>query len=221
MRRINRKVLTTILCIAVILVLTLSIAYAALSETLSISGTGTVNASSWDISLNNSTTNSNEVTGSATYTKPVISGTTVTYSVGLNKPSDSITLYFDVANYGDIVGEISSIITQTPTCTSETGNTADESLVCSNLDISLQYSDGTAVQVGDIVNTNGEICPIDANVYKSTTLSIMINVKLKDSMTTLPTSKVTITNISHDIIYSQAERKCVPTPRPSPLPAEN
>lgn len=207
MRRIDRKFLSTILCIAVISVLTLSIAYAALSDTLTISGTGVVTASNWDITLNNSTANSNTVTGSATYTKPVVSGTTISYSVGLTKPSDSVTLYFDVLNNGDVIGEITSIISSTPTCTSATGNTADADLVCNNLEISLVYSDGSSVQVGDVINTEGYRC-LNGSTSSPTQAVIKLIVKLKDSMTTVPTSEVTISNLKHDIIYSQTSKIC-------------
>lgn len=203
----SKKILSTILCIAVISVFSLSIAYAVLSETLTISGSGTVNASNWNIKLNNSTTKTNSKTGTATYTTPVVNGTTISYSVGLTKPSDSVTLYFDVLNNGDVTGEITSIISSTPTCTSATGNTTDANLVCNNLEISLVYSDGSPVQVGDVINTDGYRCS-NGTTSSSTEAVIKLIVKLKDSMTSVPTSEVTISNLKHDIIYSQTNKTC-------------
>lgn len=203
----NRKILSTILCIAVISVFSLTIAYAVLSETLTISGSGTVNASNWDIKLGNSTSQTNATTGTATYTTPVVNGTTISYSVGLTKPSDTVTLYFDVLNSGDVTGEITSIISSTPTCTSATGNTADADLVCNNLEISLVYSDGSSVQVGDVINTEGYRC-LNGSTSSSTQAVIKLIVKLKDSMTSVPTSEVNITNLKHDIIYSQTSKTC-------------
>ena len=203
----GKKIGATLIAILIISIVTLTVAYAALSETLSIQGSAKVNASNWDIKVSNSTTYTNQKIGTATYTTPVINGTTISYSVGLTKPSDSVTLYFDVLNNGDVTGEITSIISSTPTCTSATGNTADADLVCNNLEISLVYYDGLSVQVGDVINTKGYRClkGITLSVEKA---SIKLIVKLKDSMTSVPTSEVNITNLKHDIIYSQTSKTC-------------
>ena len=210
----SRKVLSTILCIAVISVFSLTIAYAVLSETLTISGTGTVNASNWDINLKNSTSNTNSTTGSATYTTPTINGTTISYSVGLTKPSDSVTLYFDVSNSGDVTGEITSIISSTPKCTSVTGNTDDADLVCNNLEIKLTYVDGSTVSVGDVINTDGYSC-LKGTTTSNTKANVKLVVKLKDTMTSVPTSQVTISNLKQDIIYSQTSKECKYNDRPT------
>lgn len=209
----NRKVLSTILCIAVISVFSLTIAYAVLSETLTISGSGTVNASNWNIAINNSTTSTNATTGTATYTTPTINGTTISYGVSFTKPSDAVSLYFDISNTGDITGEITSIITSTPTCTSVTGNTADAKLVCDNLEITLTYSSGREISVGDIINSDGYVC---WNGYSSwvQNSTIKVEMKLKDEMTSLPSGQVNITNIKHDIIFSQTEKTCSNNPMP-------
>mgnify|MGYP003308252556 CR=1 FL=1 len=146
-------------------------------------------------------------TGTATYTTPVVNGTTISYSVGLTKPSDSVTLYFDVLNNGDVIGEITSIILSTPRCTSSTGNTADADLVCNNLEISLVYSDGSSVQVGDVIGTNDYRC-LNGSTSSNILAKIELIVKLKDSMTSVPTSEVTFSNLKHDIIFSQTSKEC-------------
>ena len=206
-RQRGKKIGATLIAILIISIVTLTVAYAALSETLSIQGSAQVNASTWNIKLNNSTTKTNSQTGTATYTTPVVNGTTISYSVGLTKPSDSVTLYFDVLNNGDVTGEITSIISSTPTCTSATGNTADADLVCNNLEISLVYSDGASVQVGDVINKDGYRC-LNGSTSSWTKAVIKLNVKLKDSMASVPTSEVTISNLKHDIIYSQTSKEC-------------
>ena len=108
-RQRGKKIGATLIAILIISIVTLTVAYAALSETLSIQGSAKVNASNWNIKLENSTSQTNSKTGTATYTTPVVNGTTISYSVGLTKPSDSATLYFDVLNNGDI-GIISRIV---------------------------------------------------------------------------------------------------------------
>ena len=209
----GKKIGATLIAILIISIVTLTVAYAALSETLSIQGSAKVNASNWDINLNNSTTRTNSKTGTATYTTPVVNGTTISYSVGLTKPSDSVTLYFDVLNNGDVTGEITSIISSTPTCTSSTGNTADADLVCNNLEITLTYSSGKEISVGDIFNSNGQVC-WNGTISWMAKYSIKVQMKLKDSMTSVPSSQVNISNIKHDIIFSQTEKTCAHSPMP-------
>ena len=206
-REKKRKLIITTLSVICIAVLSLTIAYAALSETLTISGSGTVTATDWDISLAKTTIYTNKVTGGATYTEPVINDTTVSYSVNLTKPGDSVTLYVAVNNNGDVNGAIASVATTTPTCTSSTGNTSDASLVCDNLDVTITYANGTAITAGDAINTESYTCYSGANYgYNKTVLKIVV--KLKDTMTSVPGSTVTLSNMKHDVIYSQTNRTC-------------
>ena len=73
----GKKIGVTLIAILIISIVTLTVAYAALSETLSIQGSAQVNASTWDIKLENSTSQTNSTTGTATYTTPVVNGTTI------------------------------------------------------------------------------------------------------------------------------------------------
>ena len=82
----GKKIGATLIAILIISIVTLTVAYAALSETLSIQGSAKVNASNWNIKLNNSTTKTNSTTGTATYkhTKDAIAvqkGDVVTYTI--------------------------------------------------------------------------------------------------------------------------------------------
>ena len=204
-REKNKKIAVSIITCLFLMIVSISIAYAALSETLTISGSGKVTATDWDISISPST--GNKVTGTATYTTPTVNGTTISYSLNLKKPGDSVTLYFRVNNAGDINGEVKSIVNSTPTCTSSTGNTQDANLICSNLDVSIAYETGTDISVGDVINTNSYTC------YKNQTTAydaaiIRVDISLKDSMTSVPTSDVTISNMKHDIIYGQTDKSC-------------
>lgn len=206
-RQKTKKIASTFILILVVSIISLTIAYAALSETLTISGSGTVNASNWDINVANSTVYSNKSTGSATFTTPTISGTTISYSVSLTKPGDSVTLYFDVTNDGDILGEITSIVNSTPTCTSATGNTSDATLVCNNLQITMTYADGTAVSVGDVINTDSYRCTTGTTSGWSKTY-IKLVISLNSNMSSVPTSQVTLSNLKHDILYGQTTKTC-------------
>ena len=204
----RRKMVKAGILIAVISTITLTVAYAALSSTLKITGTGTVNASNWDIQIDTSIFQPNTTTGKATYTTPTITGTTIAnYTASLLLPGDSVTLHFDVKNNGNLNAEIASIINNSPVCTSETGNTQDASLVCDNLEVTFRYNDYTEISVGDVINTSSEFCE-NGNDISSGITTLTVKIKLKDSMTKVPSSKVTISNLRHEIIYTQTEKTC-------------
>ena len=201
----NRNKLIVLGCLA-FLICCISIAYAVLSTSLNISGSGTVNASNWDIYMEYS---NGLKTGSASYTIPTVTNYRIAnYSVNLTKPGDSVSMYFNVYNDGDLNGEITSIINSTPVCTSETGNTADANLVCNNLDISFSYDNGDSIRTGDVLNTDSMFC-LNGNTHAYSVAGIVVEISLKDSMTSVPSSKVTISNLNHEIIYSQTDKTCI------------
>ena len=211
MKRINidRKILYVIFIILLFLIVSLTVIYAALSVVLNITGIGVLNASNWNILLSNSSNNkyANSCTGSATYTNPVITGTTIAgYSVSLAKPGDSVILFFDINNNGTLNGEITSIINGTPLCVSSTGNMVDAQLVCDNLNVSFSYMNGEEILVGDVMNPADNICSASGDFYSSSYLKLVIS--LKSSMSSVPSSSVTISNLSHDLVFSQTDKKC-------------
>ena len=90
MKRLNfnikdRKVLTLGLCLILVCVFTLTIAYAALNAVLTISGNASVVASTWDIYLENPRV----ISESATTDVPTIVGNnTLKFNTTLNMPGD-------------------------------------------------------------------------------------------------------------------------------------
>ena len=125
--KFTRKTLIACLILLVICIIGLSVVYAALSVSLNIDGSGTINASNWDISLSYI---KGTKTGSASFTTPSTSGSTITnYSVSLTKPGDSVSLFFRVHNNGTLNGQIASIISNVPNCVSSGGNLTDEELI--------------------------------------------------------------------------------------------
>ena len=135
----RRKLLIIILCIMLVSIITLSVAYAALSTSLSITGSTDVVASSWDVHFNNisfssslpgtsldpvASTNDNEykivplawdIEGSlCSEGKDCISYFSETsfsfYTAPLSKPGDFKAIYFDVVNGGTIDAKLDSTI---------------------------------------------------------------------------------------------------------------
>ena len=86
----------------VVAVLGLTVAFAALSQTLTINGTASVDSASWDIHFANLTgpdiEGGAEAQGSPTLNATTISG----LNMSVTKPGDSVTYYFDIVNAGTI-----------------------------------------------------------------------------------------------------------------------
>ena len=86
----------------IIAILGLTVAFAALSETLTINGTASVEAASWDIHFENLTGPDLEGTGKVNDTA-TLDGTTISnVNMSVTKPGDSVTYYFDIVNDGTI-----------------------------------------------------------------------------------------------------------------------
>ena len=120
MKRLNfnikdRKVLTLGLCLVVVCVFTLTIAYAALNAVLTIQGSAQVTSSNWDVHFSNPKVTN----GSATTTVPTLTtGKSLTFSTALNMPGDFYEFTVDVVNSGSIDAIIEKV-TKTPELTTE------------------------------------------------------------------------------------------------------
>ena len=111
----DRKILYLVLCIVVVSIFTLSIAYAAMETVLEIHGNSEVIASNWDIHLENVKVKSGSVSANA----PQISGTSsLSFDVELNTPGEFYEFTVDVVNDGSIDAMIDSVV-KTPELTSE------------------------------------------------------------------------------------------------------
>ena len=120
MKRINfnikdRKVLTLGLCLILVCVFTLTIAYAALNAVLTISGNAQVSSADWDVHL----ANPKVTNGSVTTTVPTLTtGKSLTFSTILNMPGDFYEFTVDVVNSGSIDAMIEKV-TKTPELTAD------------------------------------------------------------------------------------------------------
>lgn len=102
----ERKIKTLSLVTLIVAVLGLTVAFAALSQTLTINGTASVDAASWDIHFENLSepkiTGAAEVIETPTLTNDSFDG----LNVKLTKPGDSVTYTFDIVNKGTIAAKI-------------------------------------------------------------------------------------------------------------------
>lgn len=105
----ERKIKLLSLCVLIVAVLGLTIAFAALSQTLTINGSATAEKSSWDVRFEN--LNLSEKTGTAEVsTSPSLTETTISgLNISLSKPGDKIIYEFDLVNNGSIDAKLTDI----------------------------------------------------------------------------------------------------------------
>lgn len=178
--RVNRKILSIILCIVMISVFSLTIAYAALNAVLNISGNAEVSASTWDVYLLNVQVKS----GSVNSDTPVINGgNTVSFSTTLNMPGDFFEFTVDVVNNGSIDAMIDSV-TKSPTLSSSQAK---------YLNYIIEYQNSEAITTKQLVKKNSYVRLKVRLEYRSDLVS-----------SDLPTSSETL-NLSFTVNYTQSD----------------
>ena len=185
MKRINfnikdRKVLTLGLCLVVVCVFTLTIAYAALNAVLTIQGSAQVTSSNWDIHLANPKVRN----GSATTTVPsIITSSTVEFSTTLNMPGDFYEFTIDVVNAGSIDAMIENV-TKTPELT------ADQAKF-------LKY---------EVSYQNGESITTKQLLAKETSMPIKVRIEYRKDLNNadLPTGQVVL-DLALTLEYTQSD----------------
>ena len=108
----KKKKNSSFVVIALLLIVTISFGYAALSTTLNINGTSTIITQNWDVHFANvkaTTTTGATVTKAPTITEGKT--TEVTYNVALNQPGSVYEFTVDVVNGGTIAAKPSAIQT--------------------------------------------------------------------------------------------------------------
>ena len=208
----NEKTKNVLLSVLVVGLVSMTVAYAALSQTLNINGSATVKnvTSSWKVRFQPLVTNNlacpSGTTGtagssictngyaSAAEFSPSTDSTSVTLPTAtLKAPGDKIVYRWTVQNSGDINARITSIPAFTPTFTYGAGETLTDTQKQdfeSKISVTASYADGTAIQVGDAL-TSGQ------------TRDVMVTIAFDSSATVLPAADVTIGGITSTIVYGQ------------------
>lgn len=195
-RRIKYLSLITL----IVAVLGLTVAFAALSQTLTINGTANVNAVEWDIHFAN--LKEAEITATAREeSKPTLTNNGITgLNVSLTKPGDKIVYTFDVVNNGSINASLQSVYKATSyisiLCAMGTASTdpnyfdydlngdgsisgQDTKILTQAIDYNLYYEDGiTKLKEGDTLNV-GETKKIKLIIEYKDTAEIVFNKPLK------------------------------------------
>ena len=153
MKKKNDRSLLLIVCGALLVsVITLTVAYAVLSMTLTIKGSAKINSATWNINI---TAGDDFVTyGSAKFGYPTIKSTTISdMKVDLYQPGDGIKFPFTVRNDGTLDAKLQGITKDKISCTST--NSLNAQKVCENLTFTIKYEDGRDILEGDVLVSGG------------------------------------------------------------------
>ena len=178
MRRRNRKGRYT-LAILLLLVVGISIGYSALTSSLDITGTTTINKSSWDIHFDNLTTTSGGVVAEKE-AQVDTTKTVIDYTITLSEPGDFYEFTVDIVNNGSIDAMIDEVL--------NTGLTEEQA---NYIDYTIKYESGISL---------GEKDNLKANSIRTA----KVKVKYRDDIIAndLPTKNQTI-SLTFKVTYIQ------------------
>ena len=197
----TRKIKIISLCALLVAVLGLTVAFAALSQTLTINGSAAVDAASWDIHFEKTSGKETEVKGAATFTEPTLSGTTIeNFSATLTKPGDSVTYYFDIVNNGTVDAVVSSY--DFPLAIRECANNNNAYSYCINLDFNSDNIINSADYMTYLTMFNSGLRDADTDegvtqgdtINAGETKHMKLFFEYKDTATELPKNNLTLTS---------------------------
>lgn len=214
----ERKIKILSLVALVVAVLGLTVAFASLSQTLTINGSASVDAATWDIRFENL---EKDIQGNASLnSEPVLDVTSINnIGVTLTKPNDQIGIIFDVSNRGTVNAKISSIeISKLCTLSSPvescdwdndgTITQSDIDKINDNLSFIMAYAeDGTTLKTNDVLNV-GESKKIAVYVSYNKLVEKNGSYATEDSFaeaTELPKRDLVFNDLSITINYVQAD----------------
>ena len=192
----NTKNLRLALIAVVLGIVGITVAYAALSSTLSVTVSKvTQNIATWNVGFTGSTASASvggtSSTGRSCGTATINATSVTVADTTLSKPDDSCTYTLTIKNNGTIAAKLSSITPTKPTGTNVTCGTASgATMVCGNITYKLTTdADGTtAVPTNTTLNSNA-------------TQTVYLVVKYTG--TTLNSSEVTQSNAKFALKYEQ------------------
>ena len=182
MRKLKNHAKQKFIALAVLLILAISVGYAALSTTLTINGTANIASNSWLIYFTNVQVTSGSVTATTTPTTSGTSTITLTWAVNLQTPGDFYEYYVDVKNDGTIDAMIGSL-----------SNTSLTTTQAKYLNYTVTYSDGAVIEQYDKLDSN-----------ETVTLKVRVEYKTDLNPEDLPTENTPVT-LTYASNYVQAD----------------
>ena len=219
----TRKIKIISLCALLVAVLGLTVAFASLSQTLTINGSAAVNTASWDIHFDNIriyTSGAGSFNGD-----PTLSGTSITnINAVITKPEDQASFDVNMVNNGTINAKIESVeisklcTLQSPaeSCDWDNDGTvtqADIDKVNDNISFVMAYGQGNNVENGNLLKAGDTL-----NAGESKNITVVIAyvkfVEIDGSYSSsnsyiesveLPKRNLKFNNLIITINYAQAE----------------
>lgn len=193
----NSQTKNIVLGVLLVAVVTLSIAYAALSATLSINAQATVKGANWNVKFREKSGQTNLCTitkGSASSNASFVTGKTGTISdtvfnnlaVNFSVPGDKVVCTWEVANLGDFDAKLTTFTKGTPS--------SSDPNVTSNIEYKLTYDteDGTPVAQNNLL-------PHGSSNVKT----LVLTIGYKSTATYIPASDVAVTGLTATLVYTQ------------------
>ena len=194
----KEKTKNILIMVLVIGLVSMTVAYAALTQVLNVNaGAKVINKSaSWNVHFEN--LSAETLNGYATIPDGkglVLSGTTTLQGleVNLKAPGDYVEYTFDVKNDGTINAKISQVVLPNVAAATYTGDAGDVTIVKPNIEYSLKYSDGTAIAANDTLNAGAKA-------------TLKLHVGYSSSATDLPSADVRVSALDAHIDYVQAPK---------------
>ena len=178
-RHNNRKFILLLILILLLSIISISIEYVKVSNTLDKNNDySTIDSktNSWDIEFTSSSFN---CIGQAKVNNLKTSSSQITFNVTLNAPKDTITIYSKIENLGKIDATLDSFIKGTPKFKSTDFSLEQEE--------KLNNADGSKIKLGDILKAN-----------ESKIIKIVISLKENVSV-----SSIYIENLNVIMLYKQ------------------
>jgi hypothetical protein len=181
----------------IILLLSIGLGYALLTQDLTINGITKVKGNNWDIHFNNVQVSSGSValsTGDSAASIDLNDNTLVNYTVTLNQPGDYYEFTVDAVNAGTVDGMVESV-------TSKLNNEPITTLP-SYLKYSVTYETNDEIQINHLLKAG------DSEKYK-----VRIEYKRDINNTDMPTTAQTL-SLSFRVVYVQADSNGVEVEHP-------
>ena len=165
-----------LIIVLVISLVAITIAYAAFSTRLRISGTASIGQTTWDVAFSSfstaltpQTTTLNEPNTGEIKSVSTTDTSITNLEVDLKKPGDSIVYSFNIVNDGNIDAELSAS-SSSKTCTPQSA--------CNDITYTVECRDSS-----NNVISNGYRIPVNSNITCSLTLLYNTNAQLQDDVT--------------------------------------
>ena len=203
----DNKVKNILLTVLTVGLVSMTIAFAALTQQLNISDNQVTITTDWNVHFVRSATATSAAATSAWGSaltanitqQPELTDTTISgLRATFQKPGDKVEFYFDVVNDGSIDATLSSATYTTPTCTSSDNSVTSQTLstFCTN---SINYSI-IDLDTGYAPNENDDLlaAPGDPSVRHW-----LLTVELDENTQSIPSGTITVSNIGATFVYTQ------------------